>query len=117
MKNEQRDLSDLFGICPYVTTQKILSGKWKLIILYLLSANTLRFNELGKRMPGVTQSTLTMHLRELEKDGLIERRVYPQIPPKVEYLMTDLGKEFSVILDAVNSFGTEYINRLGYIAK
>ncbi|MDR0999235.1 MAG: helix-turn-helix transcriptional regulator [Clostridiales bacterium] len=111
------DLSDRFGICPYVTTQKILTGKWKLIILFFLNEQTLRFNELSKRMPGVTQATLTSHLRNLEKHGLIERRVYPEVPPRVEYLMTGLGKEFGSVLDEVRSFGQKYINSQGTIGE
>jgi DNA-binding HxlR family transcriptional regulator len=111
------DLSDLFGICPYVTTQKILTGKWKLIILFLLSERTMRFNELSKRMPGVTQATLTSHLRDLQKYGMIERHVYPEVPARVEYLMTGLGREFTNVLDAVNSFGRAYISKQGFIVE
>lgn len=109
MEKSITELGELFGVCPYVTTQKILSGKWKLIILHYLSEGTHRFNELNKRMPGVTQATLTSQLRSLEQAGLIERRVYPEIPPKVEYLLTDLGREFNIVLDAVDRFGTAYI--------
>jgi DNA-binding HxlR family transcriptional regulator len=112
MKKDAYELSELFGVCPYVTTQKIISGKWKLMILYYLSQGTLRFNELSKKMPGVTQTTLTSQLRALEKTGLIERRVYPEVPPKVEYFLTDLGKEFSTVLDAVDMFGKTYIHYL-----
>jgi DNA-binding HxlR family transcriptional regulator len=108
-KNEKNELTDLFGICPYITTQKLLSGKWRIMILYFLTEGTLRFNELSKRMPGVTQSVLTKQLRSFEKTGLIERRVYPEVPPRVEYQLTDLGKEFKKVLDAVELFGQTYI--------
>jgi DNA-binding HxlR family transcriptional regulator len=110
MENDIRELEDLFGICPYVTTQKILSGKWKLIILHFLSDGTHRFSELNKKMPGVTQATLTSQLRSLEGTGLIERRIYPEVPPKVEYLLTDLGREFKPVLEAVGKFGNVYIH-------
>lgn len=110
MEKKINELDELFGICPYVTTQKILSGKWKLIILRFLSEGTLRFSELSRKMPGVTQATLTSQLRSLEETGLVERHIYPEIPPKVEYLLTDLGKEFKAVLDAVNDFGNAYIH-------
>ena len=113
MEKNIQELSDLFGICPFVTTQKLLSGKWKLIILYFLSGGTHRFNELSKKMPGVTQSTLTGQLRALEETGMVERRVYPEVPPKVEYMLTDLGKEFKTVLGAVNVFGNRYIQEKG----
>ena len=72
---------DLFGTCPYVTTQKLLSGKRSMIILYLLSQGTHRFNETQtKKMSDMSQTTLTTQLRSLEKSGLIERIVYPEIP-------------------------------------
>ena len=117
MENNIGDINDLWGICPYVTTQKILSGKWKLIILHFLSKGTHRFNELNKKMPGVAQATLTSQLRSLEKTGLVERRIYPEVPPKVEYLLTDLGREFNIVLDAVNKFGNIYINNCKKIVK
>ena len=105
-------LEELFGVCPYVTTQKILSGKWSMIILYLLSQGTHRYNELNKKIPDVSQATLTSQLRALEKAGVIERIVYPEVPPKVEYKLSPLGEEFTVVLEAINDFGTKYINYL-----
>ena len=113
MEKNIRELSDLFGICPFVTTQKLLTGKWKLIILHFLSEGTHRFNELSKKMPGVTQSTLTGQLRALEETGMIERHIYPEVPPRVEYMLTGLGKEFKTVLDAVNVFGNTYIQAKG----
>jgi DNA-binding HxlR family transcriptional regulator len=102
-------LEDLFGRCPYATTQKILSGKWALMLLHILNNGTLRFNEIQRRMPEMTQTTLTRQLRSLEEYGLIERKVYAQIPPKVEYSMTDIGKEFAVVLRSIENFGNKYI--------
>ena len=112
MEIQTKELTDLFGTCPYVTTQKIISGKWKVIILYYLSEGTHRFSELNKKMPGVAQATLTSQLRSLEASGLIERIVYPQVPPKVEYMLSELGEKFIPVLESINIFGQEYIQFL-----
>ena len=101
---------DLFGICPYVTAQKLLTGKWTLLIMYQLSVKTLRFSELQRTLPNLTQSTLTKQLRMLENNGLIIRTVYNQIPPKVEYSLSKLGSDFKPVLDALQVWGNEYIN-------
>lgn len=100
---------ELFGKCPYATAQKILSGKWALIILHNLSEGTLRFNELQKLLPDITQSTLTKQLRTLEEYGMIIRTVYPEVPPKVEYKLSDIGKDFSIVLDSLKIWGEKYI--------
>lgn len=107
-----KTLEELFGICPYATTQKILSGKWALMILHVLSRETIRFNELQRQLPDMTQTTLTRQLRSLEENGMIQRTVYPQIPPKVEYCLTDIGMEFIVVLDAIESWGTKYMETI-----
>lgn len=101
-----------FGKCPYVTTQKIIQGKWAIIILHFLEEKTLRFNELKKLIPDITHSTLTSQLRYLEDDGLIQRTIYPEVTPRVEYSLTDIGKSFKPVLDAINVWGNEYINFL-----
>jgi DNA-binding HxlR family transcriptional regulator len=101
---------DLFGICPYITTQKLLTGKWTLLILHHLSVKTMRFNELQRALPNLTQSTLTKQLRMLEDNGLIIRTAYNQIPPKVEYSLSKLGNNFKPVLDALQVWGNEYIN-------
>lgn len=100
---------DLFGKCPYVTAQKIFSGKWAVLIIYHLYENTLRFGELKRRMPEVTQATLTKQLRMLENYGLVNRHVYPEVPPKVEYSLTKIGGEFISVLDEFEIFGNKYI--------
>lgn len=104
---------DLFGICPYVTVQKLLTGKWTLLILYHLSRQTLRFNELQRELPRLTQATLTKQLHMMLENGLIERKVYNQIPPKVEYSLSQLGRDFQPVLDAVGVWGQEYIAHMG----
>ena len=100
---------DLFGICPYVTAQKLLTGKWTLLILYFLSRNTMRYGELQRSLPDLTQATLTKQLRMLEEHGLVTRKVYSQIPPKVEYSLSDLGRQFGPVLSALEVWGNQYI--------
>jgi DNA-binding HxlR family transcriptional regulator len=100
---------DDFGICPYVTVQKLLSGKWTLIVLFLLSRKTMRFSELQRELPKLTQATLTKQLRTLEEHGLIVRTVYNQIPPKVEYSLSAMGEKFKPVMDALKAWGEEYI--------
>ncbi len=101
--------SELFGKCPYVTAQKILSGKWTLVILHYLSEKTYRFNELQHLLPDITQATLTKQLRYLEEYGIIIRTVYPQVPPKVEYKLSEIGMELITLLDSLKDWGTKYI--------
>lgn len=96
--------------CPFVTTQKVLSGKWSIIVLHLLEDGPVRFNELYRQINGISQATLTKQLRQLEEDGLIDRRVYAQVPPKVEYQLSDLGKEFKSVLRQIDTFGNKYIS-------
>lgn len=99
----------LFGVCPLTTAQGLLAGKWTILILYNLSKATLRFNELQRKLPDLTQSTLSKQLRTLEANGLIIRTVYSQIPPKVEYSLSDLGKGFRDVLDSLEKWGDQYI--------
>ena len=93
---------ELFGVCPYVTAQKVLTGKWSMYILYLLSEGPIRFNELQRRMPEeMTHTTLSRQLKALENEGLIIRTEYQQIPPKVEYCLSEIGEEFRDVLDVL----------------
>jgi len=102
---------ELFLKCPYATAQKLLSGKWSLVILHYLDENKImRFNELKRCFPDITQSTLTKQLRFLEENGLIDRKVYPEVPPKVEYTLTEIGKEFSEVLKHIEKWGYKYID-------
>ncbi len=103
---------DLYGKCPYATAQKIFSGKWAILIIYKLCEKTLRFGELQRKIPGITQAALTKQLRNLEEFGMIHRYVYPEIPPKVEYSLTDIGKEFIPVLEQFECFGGKYISYL-----
>lgn len=106
------DNTDLFGKCPYVTAQKLIAGKWAVLVLHYLEEGTYRFGELQRKIPNLTQATLTKQLRLLEGFGLVERKVYPEVPPKVEYSLTDIGRKFKPVLDAVEQFGQEYIHNV-----
>lgn len=103
-------LEDLFGKCPYATAQKILSGKWTLMIIHELVSEPLRFNELQRQLPEMTQTTLTRQLRALEDYGIVNRTVYAQIPPKVEYKLTDIGMDFKQVLMSLERWGDKYID-------
>ena len=96
------------SICPVETTLSLIGGKYKALILWHLSAGTLRFSQLQKAVTA-TPRMLTLQLRELENDGLILRTVYPEVPPRVEYAMTDLGRSLMPILTAIRDWGTEYL--------
>ena len=91
-----------------ILVHRILSGKWKILILWYLSNETLRFSELKRKLPDTTQKMLTNQLRSLEEDNLIFRKVYPVIPPKVEYGLTDIGKKIVPLLESMYTYGIEY---------
>lgn len=95
-------------ICPITETQNIISGKWKIIILWHLSRDTRRFNELQRLLPGISKGILTHQLRELEEAQMIHREVYKEVPPKVEYSLTPLGKSFIPILESMGEWGKRY---------
>ena len=104
---------DLFGLCPYVTSQKVLTGKWSMFILHLLTDGPIRFNELQRQMPEeMTHTTLSRQLKKLEEEGLVERIEYQQIPTKVEYRLSGIGEKFRNVLDALEVWGNEYIQYL-----
>jgi DNA-binding HxlR family transcriptional regulator len=106
-KKENNNEASEFIACPITVALKVIGGKWKVIILYILRDGTLRFGEIRKKIPKITQKMLTQQLRELESDGLITREVYPEVPPKVEYSTTDLAQELSPILDDLCSWGAK----------
>ncbi|ALX48934.1 winged helix-turn-helix transcriptional regulator [Lentibacillus amyloliquefaciens] len=96
-------------LCRVEDALGILVGKWKpIILLHLLQEGTKRFNELRRSMPEITQKMLTKQLRELEEEDIIERVVYPQVPPKVEYSITEYGKSLEPILEAMHEWGTKH---------
>lgn len=94
--------------CPVSTAQKMIGGKWTILILYHLSIGILRFGELNRLIPNVTQSTLTKELRSLEGYQLINRKVYPEVPPKVEYSLTEIGIKLLPVLEELAQWGNEY---------
>ena len=94
--------------CPVNTAITVIGGKWKVIILYQLRGQTLRFGELKRMIPKITQKMLTQQLRELEKDKLVNRHVYAEVPPKVEYTSTELAEKLSPVLDQLCDWGRVY---------
>ena len=97
-------------VCPVEITLNLLSSKWKTLIIRELLTGTKRFSKIKRMLPGVTQKMLTQSLRGLEDDGLIERKVYPVVPPKVEYKLSELGISLSPVIDEMRRFGTQYYN-------
>jgi DNA-binding HxlR family transcriptional regulator len=93
-------------------TLKILSGKWRILILFALCGKTRRFNEIRRLIPDITQRMLTAQLRELEKAKIIERKVYAQIPPKVEYSLSAIGKSLTPVLIHLKKWGADYHDRM-----
>ncbi len=95
--------------CTFELTLELIGGKWKpLILWHLCEFGTMRFSELKKTIPSVTQKMLTQQLRELEDDKLVHREVYPQVPPKVEYSLTELGESLIPMLKTMNEWGAVY---------
>ncbi len=97
--------ADANVFCPVTTTISVMGGKWKPIILYLIKDEKRRFGEIKKLIPPITQKMLTQQLRELEESGIIDRKVYPVVPPKVEYSLTKYGRSLTPILQAMAKWG------------
>jgi len=102
---------------PMSLLQGVLGGKWKLLILWYVSFYKVqRFGELSRRLSGITQSTLTKQLRELEADGFLHREVYPEVPPRVEYTLTSQGRSFVPILEEMVSWSEGHLCPPGYVS-
>jgi DNA-binding HxlR family transcriptional regulator len=99
--------------CPAEMTLDVIGGRWKVLILWQLFQGERRFSELLRALDGITQKMLTQQLRELEKDGIVHRQVYPQIPPKVEYSLTPLGKSLRPVVDAMCEWGLKQRGETG----
>lgn len=97
--------------CPVTITLDIIGGKWKAVILWHLTFKTLRFSQLRRRLPGITQKMLTQQLRELEKDGMVSRKVFAEVPPRVEYSLTESGNSLQPILAQMCDWGREHIRK------
>ena len=100
---------ELFGICPFTTTQVLLQGKWAMLTMHHISEGPIRFNELQRRLPKMTNATLSTQLKKLENYGLIERKMYDEMPLRVEYSLTEMGSKLMPVFDSIETFGMEYI--------
>ena len=98
--------------CPVATTVRLIGSKWKLLIIRNLLQRPWRFNELKKNLEGISQKVLTDSLRSMEADGIVTRTVYPEVPPRVEYALSELGESMRPVLDAMEKWGLNYKNQL-----
>lgn len=103
-------IEERFGKCPFATAQSLISGKWAILILHYLEDGPVRFNELQRFMPKMTHATLSVQLKNLVENGLVERKQYESVPVKVEYSLTEIGKEFRPVMDALQEWGEKYID-------
>jgi DNA-binding HxlR family transcriptional regulator len=121
--NKFRDKNMMANCVPMSTLQSVLNGKWKILILwYITFYKVQRFGELIRRLDGITQSTLTKQLRELEEDGFLHREIYKEIPPKVEYTLSKLGESFIPVLNTMMAWSEthlcpDYINPYGNLQE
>ena len=99
--------------CPVQTTVQLIGSKWKLLIMRNLLMRPWRFNELHKSLAGISQKVLTDSLRSMEEDGIITRTVYPEVPPRVEYALSELGESMRPIIKAMETWGMQYKNSIG----
>lgn len=104
-KNSERKNSRKEVSCHVETTLRVVGGRWKVLVLYHLLEGTKRFSELTRLLKGVSARTLSKQLRELEADGVVSRKVYPQVPPKVEYSLTATGRKLKPVLTAMHVWG------------
>ena len=95
--------------CPVATTVDLVGNKWKLLIMRELLTGTKRFNEIHRLVGGISQKVLTENLRKMESDGIVKREVFPEVPPRVEYSLTDLGDSLRPIINSMSDWGTDYI--------
>lgn len=100
-------------VCPVATTVALIGSKWKLLIMRNLLSRPWRFNELRKSLEGISQKVLTDSLRSMENDGLVVRTVYAEVPPRVEYSLSELGESIRPIINAMEEWGTIYKEKMG----
>lgn len=101
-------MAKTYTSCPVEYTASIISNKWKVLILRDLIDGTKRYNELNRSVVGISAKVLTQNLKDLENDGIVKRKVYPVVPPKVEYSLTEKGMELKGVLDMMREFGVKY---------
>lgn len=109
METNEKKIPD----CPVEMTLQLIGDKWKVLIIRDLLTGTKRFNELKRSVTGITQKVLTSHLRAMETAGLVNRKVYPEVPPRVEYTLTETGYSLKPILDSMVVWGTDYKKKIG----
>ena len=109
---KQTTLEERFGKCPYATAQSLISGKWAVLILLYLEDGPIRFNELLRKMPKMTHATLSVQLKALEENGLVKRIQYETIPPKVEYSLTEMGRDLLPVFYAIMNWGFRHEKEL-----
>lgn len=98
--------------CPVEITMSLINSKWTIFIIRDLLTSTMRFGEIKKSLNGISQKVLTSHLRNMEESGLIRRKVYPQVPPKVEYSLTELGLSLKTVINSMHKWGEEYKEKI-----
>lgn len=101
---------ELTDICPCAVTLSMLSSKWKILIMRELLKGTFRYSDLKRNVVGISQKMLTQSLKEMESDGLVHRHVFPEVPPRVEYSLTDTGESIRPVIKVLDNWGSEYIN-------
>jgi DNA-binding HxlR family transcriptional regulator len=106
---KEQKMPDRNGICPLEELINLIGGKWKIILLWHIVDETKRFSQLRRQLTGITQKMLTQQLRELETDGLVSRKVFPEVPPRVEYSATPLTKEMRPLLEAMNEWSKKHL--------
>jgi DNA-binding HxlR family transcriptional regulator len=116
-KNILLDVHQRRYYCQVELAMNLLGGKWKSVILWYLQSDTLHFTELKKRIVTISEKMLIRELRELEKAGLITRKIYPEVPPKVEYALSEFGQTLAPLLTAVSEFGMSYATKFGQIVE
>lgn len=99
-------------VCGIDAAIDVVGGKWKVLIIWALNEHTQRFGELRRMVPGITEKMLIQQLRELESDGVVHREVYPEVPPKVEYSLTDFGVSLNTALEPLGAWGREHMDRI-----
>lgn len=98
--------------CGVEVTLSVIGGKWKLLVLGQLNAGVTRFGQLRRVIPGITQTMLTQQLRELEEDGIVSRTIFPEIPPRVEYQVTEFGKSLECVISVMHAWGNDYADKV-----